>query len=126
MDYVNSNKCLSGAKGTILARNACTQPWQSRMDLRITQDFAYGSGKFVVYFDIVNLLNFLDDEKGVIRDYGYRNTSEVFSSNSVDETGSAPVPIINGLNGDDGLRYNYANGKSNWQMNLGFKYKFKL
>ena len=126
MDYVNSNKCLSGAKGTILARNACTQPWQSRMDLRITQDFAYGSGKFVVYFDIVNLLNFLDDEKGVIRDYGYGNTSEVFSSNSVDETGSAPVPIINGLNGDDGLRYNYANGKSNWQMNLGFKYKFKL
>lgn len=124
MSYVNSSKCMGKYKGEIMPRNACTQPYQTRLDLRITQDFAFGPGKFVVYFDIVNLLNFIDDEKGVTYEYGFGNRSDVFSVDTIDESGSSYVPIIEGVRPKSGREIQYRNAKSNYQMNLGFKYKF--
>ena len=125
MDEVNSS-CMAGYKGSIMPRNACTSPYQSRLDLRVTQDIAAGPGTVVIYFDILNVLNLLDDEKGVVRDFGGwgHNTSDVFSVDSIDSSGANPVPIIEGVRPNAGLDVNYNNGRSNWQMNLGFKYKF--
>ena len=125
MDEVNSG-CMAGYKGSIMPRNACTSPYQSRLDLRVTQDIAAGPGTVVIYFDILNVLNLLDDKKGVVRDFGGwgHNTSDVFSVDSIDSSGANPVPIIEGVRPNAGLDVNYNNGRSNWQMNLGFKYKF--
>ena len=61
--------CLRGYKGTYAARNAFNSPWYSRLDLRITQDInVFKDHKVIVYLDLLNLLNLIDDEKGVVKE----------------------------------------------------------
>ena len=63
---------LEDYAGKIAPRDAGNFPWQSSLDLNIVQEipgFREGDS-FVLTFALENLLNFIDDDKGIIR-YGY-------------------------------------------------------
>ena len=68
MAHVNGTD-LAAYKGQIAPRNAFNSPWISSLDLRITQDIDVGMGKVILYLDVTNLLNLLDDDKGIVREY---------------------------------------------------------
>jgi len=122
MAHVNSSG-LSGYKGTIVPRNAFNSPWNSSLDLRITQDIEVMEGhKVIVYLDITNLLNLIDDDKGIITEYSNRSRQiELDRDNPYDSEGRYNIV---GVDPDDGLYVYNNNGQSSYQWNLGFKYQF--
>ena len=120
MAHVNSTG-LSGYKGSYAPRNAFNSPWYSRLDLRITQDIAvFDDHKFIVYLDLLNLLNMIDDEKGIVREYGYNNSRQIMVS-GVSDSGQF---LISGVDPDDNLWIQNNDGQSAWNINFGFKYQF--
>ena len=117
---------LADYAGKIAPREAGNFPWQSSLDLNIVQEipgFREGDS-FVLTFALENLLNFIDDDKGIIR-YGYY---------------SGRVPVID-LRIVDNERYDYSRNafrysfddpfnidrsttQSLWRASLGIQYKF--
>ena len=117
---------LEDYAGKIAPRDAGNFPWQSSLDLNIVQEvpgFREGD-TFVLTFALENLLNFIDDDKGIIR-YGYY---------------SGRVPVID-LRIVDNERYDYSRNafrysfddpfnidrsttQSLWRASLGIQYKF--
>ena len=117
---------LEGKAGQIADRGSMRFPWQSSLDFKITQILPgfRENDEFVITLGIENLLNLLDDDKGVIR-YGYY---------------SGRIPVID-LKIIDGERYDYSRNayrysfsnpynmslsatQSVWRAQLGFKYNF--
>ncbi len=56
--------CLQRNRLRVLSRNACRSPWSNQLDLRITQDIRAGRARVQIVFDMLNLLNFVNDEWG--------------------------------------------------------------
>ena len=120
MTHIN-NTGLSNYKGTYAPRNAFTGPGYRRLDLRVTQDInVWNDHKLIVYLDVLNLLNLLDDKKGHVKEYSYNVSGQILTDGY---DGQGRVNII-GVNPDDGLQTLNYNGQSVWQVNLGFKYSF--
>jgi hypothetical protein len=126
LDFLYNVWGLQGYAGEIAPRDAGNFPWQSSLDLNIVQEipgFREGDS-FVLTFALENLLNFIDDDKGIIR-YGYY---------------SGRVPVID-LKIIDNERYDYSRNafrysfddpfnidrsttQSLWRASLGIQYKF--
>ena len=126
MAHVNGTD-LSKYKGTYAPRGAFTSPWLTRMDLRISQEIrlpefaaAIGENKAVVFLDVLNFGNLLDDESGIVREYSYNNSRQFNSSGTTDDGRI----IITGVDTDDNLRTLTGDGKSSWELRAGFSYKF--
>jgi hypothetical protein len=122
MAHVNSSG-LASYKGQIVPRNAFNSPWMSSLDLRITQDINVMDGhKVILYLDITNLLNLIDDDKGIMREYSNRSKQIILDEdNPYDSQGRYN---ITGVDPDDGLYVINKDGQSSYQWNLVFKYQF--
>ena len=120
MDHINRTG-LANYKGTYAPRNAFQGPDYRRLDLRITQDLGlWKDHKLTIYLDVLNLLNLLDDDKGIVREYSFNDSKQIMIS-GVDSSGRYK---ITGVDPDDNLNVLNFNAQSVWQMNLGFKYSF--
>ena len=122
MAHINGSG-LAGYKGQIVPRNAFNSPWIRSLDMRITQDIEVMDGhKVILYLDVTNLLNLIDDDKGVIREYSNRSRQIILDEdNPYDSQGRYN---ITGVDPDDGLFVYNQDGQSSYQWNLGFKYQF--
>ena len=126
LDFLYNVWGLEGSAGQIAPRDSGSFPWQSSLDLNIVQEIPgyREDDKFILTFALENLLNFIDDDKGIVR-YGYY---------------SGRVPVID-LRIVDGERYDYsANAyrysfndpfaidrsttQSLWRASIGLQYKF--
>ena len=120
MAHINST-ALAKYKGTYAPRNAFTNPSYDRLDIRITQEIpAFRDHKFIVYFDLLNVMNMLDDEDGRVFEYGYNNSRQIIVSG----TDSEGRFLISGLDDDDSLYLQDGDGQSRWQLQMGLKYRF--
>ncbi|MGA1511336.1 MAG: hypothetical protein ACO33C_05250, partial [Gammaproteobacteria bacterium] len=120
MDHINRTG-LSGYKGTYAPRNAFQGPDYRRLDLRITQDLGlWRDHKLTIYLDVLNVLNLLDSDKGIVREYSFNTSQQI----TVDGTDSLGRYIISGVDPDDSLNVLNFDGQSVYQINLGFKYSF--
>ena len=119
MALVNST-ALAAYKGTYAPRNAFDSPWLRRLDLRITQDInLFNDHKVVVYLDVLNLLNMIDDEQGIVKEYNYNASKQILVNGSTDGKFN-----ISGTDPDDNFFVRNLDGQSAWSFNLGFAYKF--
>jgi len=65
--YINNSSCLNSARGTLLKRNTCRNPWQSFVNARLTKRFGTFSGQaFELTLDVFNLPNLLSSSWGVV------------------------------------------------------------
>jgi len=123
MNFLSSG-CAAGFSGQIMTRNACKGDYATRIDLRITQDIQVNDDqKIVIYFDIQNLMNFLEEDKGWQTEIDTNSVSRAVSVD-LDQTTALGQLYITGINDDAGLIYSTDYGQSQWQMNLGISYKF--
>ena len=121
MSYVNSNQCIATHKGSMVPRNSCDGKWSGSLDLRITQDIGIRDGqKIVLYFDVTNIQNLLNDQKGWQQEVSYNQSKGIVISGA-DDQGRYE---ITGVDPDDGYFFSTSNGQSMWMMNLGVAYKF--
>jgi hypothetical protein len=65
--FINDQACLNDARGRLLARNTCRNPWTSFINFRLSKVFPTISGQaFELNLDIFNLPNLLSSSWGVI------------------------------------------------------------
>ncbi|GJG85540.1 hypothetical protein tb265_07210 [Gemmatimonadetes bacterium T265] len=64
-NLIQSTRCLRDARGSILTRNACRNPWQNNVQLSVRQSLPSLRGNNVsLQLDVFNLLNLLNSNWG--------------------------------------------------------------
>jgi hypothetical protein len=64
-DFIDRVDCLRAARGTVIERNACRQPWSNRIDVRVAQSLAtIGAQSAQITVDVLNFANMLNSEWG--------------------------------------------------------------
>ena len=61
---INSVDCLKNARGTIMQRNACRNPWVNEFDVSIAQNLGYRFQNLQLRLDILNFGNLLNKNWG--------------------------------------------------------------
>ena len=110
-----------GTPGSHVEANSGQLPYTRGLDLRIAQEIPvrldYLDHKLVVYFDLLNVLNYINEDKGHVY-YQRYGTRGILDSGGLDSEGRI---IINGVDTRKGTIDSYA---SRYRMQLGFTYKF--
>lgn len=121
-DFIERTPCLREARGTIIERGACQEPWFNQVDLRLSQEFSTFRGQRAeITLDVLNLMNLLNDEWGrkeFIANESY-NLIAIQNRNDV-ENGRMlmrPFAPLENANSIAGLT-------SRYQMQLGIRYRF--
>ena len=110
-----------GTPGSHVVANSGSLPWTRQLDMRIAQEIPvrldYLNHKLFVYFDLLNVLNFINEDKGHAY-YQRYNTRGLLDSNGLDSSGRI---IITGTDTRGPTIDSYA---SRYRMQLGFTYKY--
>jgi outer membrane receptor protein involved in Fe transport len=68
--FIQEQSCLQGARGTILARNACRNPWQSVLNARLAKRITLAGQSLEISLDAFNVLHLINGDWGLIRQTG--------------------------------------------------------
>ena len=127
-DAMRMVKALNLTPGQIAAKGTANAPWNTTIDLKITQILPgfRDEDEFVLTLGIQNLLNMLNDDWGTIRGRDYTGTVAIFD---VDMTEDFSRYILS-----EGSEFDLSNpgdiytsfNASLWRAQLGFKYNFKF
>ena len=129
---INSTKCLSNARGTIIGRNTCRTPFQNFVNATIVQALPQIRGQNLgVRLDVLNLGNLINSGWGA-QTYlnGQTPAQPLVRATTVGTTGnyaSAIGPNGNQTNFTFNPNFqllNAANVSSNYQLQLGLEYRF--
>lgn len=112
---------LNAARGSIFTRNSGKAPWRRELDFRLSQDVNVQSYKFQLTLDILNFLNFLDDDQGVI-EYVSFNELSLVDYEGIDEASGKPIYELQIT--DPERRFTVDNLRSRYQMKLGVRFTF--
>jgi len=120
--FISGSDELNDERGTIIGRNTANDPWRSRFDIRIAQEFPGlraddRTEAFVVVRNIGNLIN---DDWGLLKEHGFPGSAALYNISGVDSQGRLIITSFNS-NVD---RASTINSASLWQVRLGVKYKF--
>ena len=55
-EFIDSDKCLKGNRGSIVTRNNCETGWTSILSVRFMQEIKFGETSFDVMLDVVDFL----------------------------------------------------------------------
>jgi hypothetical protein len=120
-DFIERVDCLREARGEVIQRNACRQPWSNRLDVRVAQVIPTLRGQnFQITLDILNFGNMLNSRWG--RSSFISNQNEVLlrrsGSSVVNQrvlfTSFSPKPDV----------FNTSDLGSRYQIQLGGRYEF--
>ncbi|MDC0602509.1 TonB-dependent receptor [Aliiglaciecola sp.] len=119
-NYINDSE-LAQYRGGIAERNGDNSSWSTIIDLRIQQELpAFNEDhKFMLFFDIENFGNLLNDDWGRVERTRYEYERDVVSAS-----------IVNGqyeyfdLNSEGSINNLEVLSQSVWQMQFGLKYEF--
>ncbi len=138
-NFINSTPCLNEARGTILTRNACRNPWVNEFDLSVAQSLGKLGGRALenlqVRLDIVNLGNLLNKDWGrqAFSDQGSTcgqicsaTIALVHTANALPSGVTTNSPIAQGIYTFNTAyqAYNADNASSNYRMQLSMRYSF--
>lgn len=120
--FIESVDCLRGARGTIVKRNACRQPWSNRIDLRIAQTVPTLRGQGVqVTANIINFGNLLNEEWGLSQFVSNQNDALLSTASTTpDANGRVQFRPF----GAGKRQFNTSNLSSRYQIQLGVRYSF--
>ncbi|AXE65414.1 outer membrane receptor (OMR) family protein [Hyphomonas polymorpha PS728] len=122
VNYINSNSDLSAMRGTIADRNSQTDPWRSRFDIRLAQEFPglRADDRTEAFMVIRNVGNLLNDDWGVMKEHGFPGNAQLYGISGIDAQGRLIVtsfsPAVDNASA--------INSASLWQVRLGLKYTF--
>ena len=138
-NFINTTPCLGEARGTILTRNACRNPWVNEFDLSVAQSLGKLGGRafenLQVRMDIVNLGNLLNKDWGkqAFSDQGSTcgqicsaTIALVHTGNALPSGVTTNSPLAQGIyTFNTGYQaYNVDNASSNYRMQLSMRYSF--
>jgi hypothetical protein len=69
--FIRSDPCLRAHRGELLPRNACRNPWQNLLNVRVAEQVPLPGGRNVeLSLDVINVLHLLDSDWGNVRQTG--------------------------------------------------------
>ena len=126
-NFINQESCLANARGHILRRNTCRNPWVNFVNARLTKAINTIHGQQMsVSVDFFNVLNFIDSNWGLVRETNFFESINLLRLAGYDTRGTLADPT------DDRGRYALALpgrqrivvDNSRWRIQLGAKYTF--
>ena len=123
--FINGSSCLSSSRGQITKRNCGESPWHHTLDLHVAQDIPVRSSRVQITFDILNLMNLLDDESGVLR-YANFNSINLGEYQEIDAaTGKQIIDLYSVVTApEDNSLWTSHNINSRWRAKLGLRWSF--
>ncbi len=124
--FIDSQDCLKNAKGQLIERGACRNPWTEFLNVRGTwksPDLLKGQG-FDLQFDIFNVLNLINNKWGLIdQAAGFENANSTFlravgydmANRRPIYSFTAPASVVSTV---------YSPTQSRWRIQLGARYHF--
>ncbi|MEO8619585.1 MAG: carboxypeptidase regulatory-like domain-containing protein [bacterium] len=137
--FIASTPCLSEARGTIMTRNACRNPWVNEFDLSVAQSLGKLAGKtfenLQVRLDVINLGNLLNKDWGKQAFSDQNSTcgpicsatvALVHTGNALPSGVTTNSPLAQGIYTFNTTyqAYNSDNASSNYRMQLSMRYSF--
>jgi hypothetical protein len=122
--FIESVDCLREARGSIIARNACREPWSNRFDVRVAQSVSTVRRQNAqITLDVLNVGNLLN------RDWGLSRFASNQAYNLLSMSGTA-APDANGrrlyqpFTANPADMLTISNLDSRYQIQLGLRYSF--
>ena len=121
---------MSKHRGQYAQRNAVIYPWFKRLDLNVTQDIAFKTGKNThtirLTLDLVNAFNLINKNWGL---YKIPTTTTVLKFDKMAADGKTPIFSMPYQDGANLIPYSNAykndtNIGARWQMQFGIRYLF--
>ncbi len=130
--FISSIDCLDEARGTIMKRNACRNPWINQIDLSLGQSLApFGGGQnFQLRLDVLNFGNLLNKKWGAqaFSDQGATCGPICSATPLIRHTGNrvaAGQPTLPVVTFDETFKaFDSQNAASNYRMQLSLRYSF--
>ena len=124
--FIDSQGCLADARGTLLKRGACRNPWQNFLNGRITwvtPDIKGQHGE--LQLDIFNLINLATLGKYGLSEEatGFETHGQTFLS-AVGYDAAANRPVYSFTQPTTVTTNVYSATQSRWRMQLGARYAF--
>jgi hypothetical protein len=123
--FINSQSCLRDARGSLLQRGACRNPWNDYFDVRLTWTSPNWKGQRIeAQWDIFNVLNLLNPQWG---HYNEVTPFETAAPNFLSAVGYDPVnrrPIYSFSAPSSVSNTVYSPTQSRWRMQFGARYLF--
>jgi hypothetical protein len=127
MAFVNAEACLSDFIGKIHERNACRSPWQNTLDFKLNLGLPVKRAKVELTWDVLNVLNLLNNENGVLR-YANFNDLLVVRHSVSSSTGVVTYNLqnlfIDGVRTTPEEQFTRNDLLSRWQMQFGARVRF--
>ncbi len=112
--------------GGYAPKNGSTTPWVTQLDFRIEQEIP-GFGRDhrgMIYFEVLNLLNLLDSDKGKVLRNEFSTSSRILVDYDVNSEGQYIYrPPFGGWNTDANWDF-FDAPASQWRLKLGLRYRF--
>ena len=115
---------VSSTAGKILDRNSSVSPWSHLLDFHYALGIPIKIVRTEVTIDVLNLLNLLDDQSGVVKYVAFGTTTPVKYQGTDAATGK-PIYQEN-FSGAlrPGSQYSTADVRSRWQAKFGLRFSF--
>ena len=119
--YIEGDDYLKAHRGEIAERNGARTPWNTQIDVHLSQDIKVGKTNFQITFDIINVGNLLNKTWG----------QQSFVANTLN-SGYQLITVASVTNDQATYRFNNPTGKpyqidpiaSKWQGQLGLRWIF--
>jgi hypothetical protein len=121
-NYIENDNYLNAHRGTITERNGARTPWNTQMDVRLTQSLKLGKQTFLLSLDLINLGNLINSDWG----------KQYFVANTLNSSYQV-VTVASVTNDVATFRFNDPKGQtpyqidpiaSKWQGQLGLRWLF--
>jgi hypothetical protein len=119
-EFISSSECLDGHRGGIAPRNCDTAPWSHSLDLHVAQDIPAGPVNVQLTFDILNLVNLIDEDSGAVR-FAPFNALDPVDWLGISEDGDYIYELNSEVLNNDQSRWDTHNVRSRWRAKLGVR-----
>jgi len=123
MAFLEAGDCADLPSGGIMERNTCRAPWTNTLDFRAAFDVPFGRYRGEITFDVLNLINLVNSEKGLVR---YATFNGLAPANAaVDAASGKWIYTLNNIVTNPNLdRFTRDDLRSRWQAQLGLRFRF--
>ncbi len=121
--FLEGEECLVEARGRLLERNSCRNPWTKFLDVRLAKRInTFGSQALEISWDTFNFLNLLNGDWGLNRQTSpFEEATGVLNVAGWDAAANRPrYSVPSSLPSRDRVQV----ASSRWRMQLGLKYVF--
>ena len=116
-----SRSGLDPYKGRVMERNSLDAPWTHTLDFHYDFEVPISVVKAQITFDILNLINLVDSNSGLLR-YVFNQTYTPVTYSGMETTGvnaGKPIYTVNAGALDEGRPYSSNSLRSRWQLRIG-------